>query len=126
MGHKGIRTAPRHGLALRREDAVRRQQAVSYERCDRIVVGWIPAGGDGAERGGAALSERALEARLPAQRLVATAARGAEGCERALAAARDTSQADRRTEVEERLRAGGVERSEEHTSELQSPMYLVC
>src|SRR5439155_25513312 len=66
--------------------------------------------GDRAERASTALAERPFESRLPAQRLVAEAARRAELGERADAAPRHTAEADRRAEIEERLRARGVER----------------
>src|SRR5207245_6592010 len=69
----------------------------------------LPARRNGSERGRAALPERALERAVLPQRLVAGAARGAGVRERADAAAWDPSQADGGAEVEQRLRAGGIE-----------------
>src|SRR5207253_5548426 len=65
--------------------------------------------GDRPERRSAPLAEGAFELRLLAQRLVPAAARRALLRQRADAAARDPRKADRRTEVEERLRARAVE-----------------
>src|SRR5581483_71497 len=58
----------------------------------------------------APLTERALEPRLPAERLVPPSARRTEVGKRAAAAARNACEADGRAEIEERLRARTVER----------------
>src|SRR6185312_3969310 len=89
--------------------AAQHDQPVSLQRAERVAVRRLPAGGDRAQRLGAALSERALERRLLALRLVARAAGRARCRQRARAAARDARQAHGRAEVEERLRARPVE-----------------
>ena len=74
------------------------------------MVAGLVARGDGSQRTGTALAERALEPPLLPERLVARAARGALRGERADAAARNAREADRRSEIEERLRARRAER----------------
>src|SRR5436190_14098508 len=58
---------PREAHAVRRES----DEAVPGERGDGFRVGRLLTRGNRAERGRAALAERALEPRLAAQRLVA-------------------------------------------------------
>ena len=106
----GLSTQDRTGLAAARRGRRRRSTRPSAASDgDRLGVARIAPVGDRAERPRAPLAERALERRLPAQRLVAPAAGRAVGRERARAAARHAREADRRSEVEERLRARGVE-----------------
>ena len=64
------------------------------------MVRGVGAGGDGSQRDGPTLAERALELRLAPQRLVALSARGARGGERAFAAARNAPETDRGAEIE--------------------------
>src|SRR5436190_6502351 len=96
-----ITAVGRGRFSLLRQPAVRGQQPVAHERCDcGGVVGGL-SGGDGAQRRRPPLAERTLETRLLAQRLVAFPARGAAGGERALGAAGDAREADRRAQVEQ-------------------------
>src|SRR5882672_1003899 len=100
------------GLRGQRGDAVREDdEPVAFERDEGVAVVRLLARGDGPQRGGAPLAERALEPRLLAQRLVTAAARRALRRQRARMAAWDPREADRRAEVEERLRARAVEQS---------------
>ena len=87
-------------------------EAVTLERADGLVVERVERSrrvGDESERRRAPLAERALERSLLARRLVTDAARRALGRERALVAARDAREADRRAEIHECLRGRGRE-----------------
>src|SRR4051812_19988816 len=110
LASEGIRDSPPDGLPLRRQQSFGVQEAIAHESGNRSLVARIPAGGDGTKRLCAPLAERALEPRLLAQRLVTATSRGTQVGQWTFAAARDARQADRGAEIEERLRAGGVER----------------
>src|SRR5262249_29194618 len=86
-----------------------RQEAVADERGNRLLVARLSTRDDVAQGIRAPLPERSFEARLLAQRLVATSARRAELRERTFTAPGHARGADRRTEVEQRLRTRGVE-----------------
>src|SRR5467141_2006657 len=87
-------------------------EAVAFQRGHRLRVelGERPRRlGDRTQGGRPPLAEGALEPRLLAQRLVAAPAARAGLGQRALAAARDAREADRRAEIHQRLAAGGPE-----------------
>src|SRR5262249_62137972 len=95
-------------LAREADDAAPHpDEAVRGQRGDRLLVqravGARPLG-DELKRRGAPLAERAFEAALLAEGLVATPAGRARAGERAGLAARDPRETDRRAEVHERMR----------------------
>ena len=74
-----------------------------------VAVCRLLAGGDCSQCVGSALAERPFEARLLSEWLVTRAARWARACQRAALAPRNATEADRRAQVEERLRTAAVE-----------------
>src|SRR5204863_994808 len=101
---KGFLRWQRDHIGVDPDEAVagKRLHGLAVELCKRSL-----ARRDEPERGRAALAKGAFEAGLLAQRLVASSARRARRRERARAAARNAREADRGTEVHQRLRGGG-------------------
>ena len=104
-GSRGYADGVSATSAARRDAVDADDEAVPRQRLEGLPVGQACAGRARPERGRAPLAERALEPRLPPQRLVAPPARRAARRERAHPAARHPREADGRPEVEERLRA---------------------